>query len=167
MIVNLYKTVLLFVAVVMLSSSLVGQQEKRESGKGPQSVVSNWAAAYDSNDANALVEFYEQSKEIEMITSSGNRFHGYDAVQKGYVDDFRRIRFYDSKADKISTRVIENVALASFEHRFKMEFKEDHSKWRVHIRTTSVLKRSGGKWKIIREHSSSIRGVERMMRIDD
>lgn len=113
------------------------------------------------------LEFYKQSKKIEMITSSGNRFDGYDAVQKGYVDDFKRIRFCDSKADKISTQVIGNVALASFEHQFKMEFKEDNSKWRVHIRTTSVLKRSNGKWKLIREHSSSIRGIERMMRLDD
>ena len=164
---KLYKTVPLLVAIVLLTSSLVAQQEKSEAGKEPQSVVSNWAAAYNSNDADALSEFYEQSKEIEMITSSGNRFHGYDAVQKGYVDDFKRIRFYDSKADKISTRVIGNVALALFEHQFKMEFKEDNSKWRVHIRTTSVLKRSDGRWKIITEHSSAIRGIERMTRIDN
>jgi hypothetical protein len=43
----------------------------------------------------------------------------------------------------------------------------DDSRWQVHIRTTSVLHRVENKWKIVLEHSSSIRGVERMIRIED
>lgn len=163
---RLYKTITLLVGWVTLTATL--HAEEKNGGKNdPKSVVGAWVATFNDNDVNKLLAFYEQSSELEVIASSGNRYDGYDAIKKGFADDMENVRFYESKAKAISARRLGGVALVSFEHQFKMVIQEDGSKWQFHIRTTSVLNRVDGDWRITQEHSSAIRGIDRLTRIDD
>ncbi len=147
-----------------LASSSFAADETDES---PKQFITDWAATFNKNDPKLQSAFYDQSEELEVIISAGVRHHGYKAVQKAYTDDLKSVRFYDSTATKISTRIFGDTALITFEHQFKTRFTEDDSRWQVHVRTTSVLNRNEGKWKIVLEHSSPIRGTERYTRIQE
>ncbi len=111
--------------------------------------------------------FYDRSEKTEVLVSSGFRYQGFKAVEEAYRDDQKRLRYYDSTAKNVATRVLGNTAIATFEHRFRIHFLEDDSRWQIHIRTTSVMHRLDDEWKIVLEHSSSIQGVERMIRLLD
>jgi ketosteroid isomerase-like protein len=145
-----------------LASSSLAVEETDDS---PKQFITDWVATFNKNDPELLSTFYDQSEELEVIVSAGVRHHGYKAVQKFYIDDHKPVRFYDSKATNISTRILADTALVTFEHQFKVRITEDDSCWQVHVRTTSVLHRIDGKWKIVLEHSSPIRGTERVTRI--
>ena len=75
--------------------------------------------------------------------------------------------FSDSVAKNIQARTFGDTAIVAFEHLFKTRIVADDSRWQVHIRTTSVLHRKETKWRIVHEHSSPIRGVQRLTQIKD
>ncbi len=133
----------------------------------PEQFIKQWAAAYNKNDPTLMTDFYEQSKDVDVIISAGIRHRGFKALQKAYTDDFKAVRFYDSRPINISSRMIGDIALVTFEHQFKSRVIQDDSRWRVHVRTTSVLKQIKGRWKVVLEHSSPIHGTERVVSIEE
>ena len=155
------KTIVLVTAFFWMASSSFAVDENNS----PKQVIAEWASTFNKNDSKAIVDFYEQSEDIELIMSAGIYKHGYLAIERTYKDDFKAVRFYDSKAKKMSVREIGDTALVTFEHQFKSEIKKDGSRWRVHIRTSSILGRKNGQWKIVLEHSSPINGIERYVEI--
>ena len=140
---------------------------EEQTDQTPEKLIEQWAAAYNKNDPALLLAFYEQSEDVDVIISAGIRHHGFKAVRNAYTDDFKAVRFHDSKAINLSSRIIDNTALVTFEHQFKSRVVEDNSRWRIHVRPTSVLKRVKGTWKIVLEHSSPIRGTERVVPIEE
>lgn len=133
----------------------------------PQQLVADWAATFNKNDPELLCDFYDQSGDLQVIISSGVRYRGYDAVKKAYADDHEVVRFYESEPVEISARNLGDTAIVAFEHKLKVRFLDDNTRWQVHVRTTSVLKRMGGEWKIVLEHSSPIHGIERKIQIQE
>ena len=133
----------------------------------PAQFVADWAASFNKNDPMLLLAFYEESKETLLIMSAGIRCHGYDAIKGAYRSDANKVRFYDSKPNIISIRTLGDAALVTLEHKFKAEFVDNKSHWQVHIQTTMVLKRRNGRWKIVMEHSSPIKGVDRYTQIEN
>ena len=136
-------------------------------GDSAENVIKDWVATVNKNDPERLLAFYDASEEMEVVVSAGLRYRGYKALQKAYKDAFKEVRHYDSSAREVSARILGDSAFVTFEHMFKIQVAADDSRWQVHIRTTSVLHRSEDKWKIVLEHSSPIRGVERMTRIEE
>ena len=135
--------------------------------ESPSTFIKAWAATFNENNPEKHTEFYDRSKETEILVSSGLRTKSFEAIQKAYQDDQKQLRYSDSTVNKISTRVLGDTAIVTFEHQFKLQFLADDSRWQVHIRTTSVLHRVDNKWKIVHEHSSSIGGIERMTKLKD
>ena len=132
-----------------------------------EAYIKDWVATFNKNDPEQLMAFYDNSEQIEVIVSSGVRFRGYKAVQKAYRGDQKILRHYDSTTKGISTRILGNTAIVTFEHLFKVRFLKDNAHWQLHVRTTSVLRRKEGKWKIVLDHSSPIQGIERMKQIEE
>lgn len=157
----------MIVAMAVFASLASSSFAVEETDDSPKQFIKDWAATFNKNDPKLLLAFYDQSEEIEVIISAGIRHRGYKSVKKAYVDDHKQVRFYDSKPTDISTRILGDTALVTFEHQFKTRFTEDDSRWQVHIRTTSVLNRINGKWKIVLEHSSPIHGTERYTQIQE
>ena len=136
-------------------------------GDSAQNVIKNWVATINQNNPDKLLAFYDESEETEVVVSAGLRFRGYKALQKAYKDAFKEVRHYDSSAKDVRTRLLGDTAIVTFQHMLKIHVAADDSHWQMHIRTTSILHRSEKKWKIVLEHSSPIRGVERMTRIEE
>jgi uncharacterized protein (TIGR02246 family) len=132
-----------------------------------EKMIREWADALNRNDAAQLLEFYNESEQTEVVVSGGVHYQGYKAIRRINKETFENVRFYDSAATIVKTRRFGDTATATFEHRFRIQVADDDSRWQVHVRTTAVLHRFDGQWKIVVEHSSPIRGVERMTRIED
>ncbi|MBD3676086.1 MAG: nuclear transport factor 2 family protein [Planctomycetaceae bacterium] len=163
----LHRKILLALPLVAFLTTTVFAHESEQQKKSPREFIADWVTTFNKNNPALQTAFYEQSEEIEVLVSSGFRHQGYKAVQKAYTEDQKNLHYYDSEARNISTRVLDDTALVTFEHLFKIQFLEDDSRWQIHIRTTSVLRNIKGEWKIVLEHSSSIRGVERMIPIEE
>lgn len=157
-----------FVLLALLSTPLPSWSLADEKGEdSPQAFIEKWAATFDKNDPALMSSFYDASDELEVVVSAGVRHHGIKALEKAYADDVNSVHFYDSEAVDISTRVLGDTALVSFEHKFKVRIKADRTLWQVHIRTTTVLHRMNGQWKIVLEHSSPIEGTPRFRQISN
>lgn len=154
---NLIVTLTLVLALSGIPLALAAEEAEPK----PQQIIQQWAATFNKNDAELLSAFYDRSDELEVVVSAGVRHRGFDALKKAYVDDMAAVQFYDSAAIEPSTRILGDTAIVSFEHKFKARIKQDNSRWQIHIRTTTVLKRMDGEWKIVLEHSSPIMGIER------
>ena len=157
-------TALALVVIFCFAAALHAEEAIADSA---ENFIKDWVAAFNKNDPEKLLSFYDRSEKTEVIVSAGLLYRGYKAIQKVYRDDLKQVRVYDSSAKEMGTRILDSTAFVTFEHMFKMRSLANDSRWQVHIRTTSVLNRVENKWKIVLEHSSSISGVERMTRIED
>ena len=135
--------------------------------KSAETFIKDWVTSFTQFDPERAMAFYDRSKETEVIVSTGERFRGYEAILKTYQDAQTEVRFLSSTAKEMRTRIVGNTALVTFEHIYKTQVLTDDSRWQGHVRTTSVLHRIANKWKIVLEHSSPIRGVDRVTRLED
>ena len=159
---------MLFAIVITASLAVASPSfavEKTETT--PQQFIGQWVATFNKNDSELLLPFYDQSDDLEVIISAGVRHHGYEAVRKAFADDFKSVRFYDSKASDTATRILGDTAIVTFTHTFKAHLREDNTRWQIQVRTTSVLHRMQGEWKIVLEHSSPIQGIDRYTQIQE
>ena len=161
---RLHQAVLSLFTIFYLVSAGYADEKVDDS---PKALIIAWAATFNENDPEKQATFYDRSEATEMLVSSGLRTEGFKAIQKAYQDDQKQLRYSDSTVSKVSTRILGDTAIVTFEHQFKLQFLAEDSRWQIHIRTTSVLHRVDNEWKIVHEHSSSIRGIERMTRIED
>jgi ketosteroid isomerase-like protein len=157
-------TALALVVIFCFAAALHAEEAIADSA---ENFIKDWVAAFNKNDPENLLSFYHRSEKTEVIVSAGLRYRGYKALQKVYRDELKQVQLYDSSAKEMGTRILGDTALVTFEHLFKLRYLADDSRWQVHIRTTSVLHRVENKWKIVLEHSSLIRGIKRMTRIED
>ena len=158
------RAVLSLLTIACLMSAAYADEEADDS---PKAFIKVWASTFNENNPVKQAAFYDRSEETEMLVSSGLQTKGFKAIQKAYRDDQKQLKYSDSSASKISTRILGDTAIVTFEHQFKIRFLADDSRWQVHIRTTSVLHRVENEWKIVHEHSSSIRDIDRMVRLKD
>ena len=122
--------------------------------------MEKWAKTLNSNEPKKQLEFYEGSNEVQVISSSGKISVGFTEITAEYEAAKKQIRFFDSKLTNITSRELGDTAVVKFRHGFVMEIAEDKSKWQRTVRTTMVLLKTSGAWKIVSEHSSPILGVE-------
>lgn len=151
-------------AVVLASFAAEADEPDAESAK---SFVRSWVETFNANEPNKMMEFYDQSDELVAIMSSRRRYRGFRNVHTAYRADQGLSKAYDSTPLNMSVRLIGKTAIVTFEHRFKIRYLQGGEKWQFHIQTTSVLHWVDDKWKVFHEHSSPIRGTDRMTRIQD
>jgi len=145
------RTLLLLIFSTMLASA---QQS-------PSEFMTSWVAAYNKNDAKDIASYYDDSEDTDCLVSIGGWFKGFKAIEKMYRQDMEVIQFYDSKAEGMKHRLFGDVAVVSFIHKFKYLIEDTGVRYRVHIRTTATLRKDKDTWKIVSEHSSPIKGIER------
>lgn len=133
--------------------------------QSPSKFMTAWVSAYDKNDAETMVSFYDRSDDTECLVSVGLWLKGYGEIKDMYVQDMKAIHFYDSKAEGMKHRMLGDVAVVSFIHKFKYLVQDTGEHYRIHIRTTATLKKDKDDWKIVSEHSSPIKGIERALMI--
>lgn len=155
----------LALAVVVCSG--VGSHAEEPTADSAENFIKAWIAAFNDDDPQETVAFYDQSKETDVVLATGVRYRGYEAIRKMYREAQNEVRFLDSSAKQTQTRILGDTALVTFEHMFKLQIRADGTRWQGHVRTTSVLHRVGQDWRILHEHSSTIRGIERLTRIED
>ena len=85
---------------------------------------------------------------------------------KAWVDvynknDAKKIVPYYDEAEDMKHRLIGDVTVISFIHKFKYHILKTREYYLIHIRTTATLRKDKDSWKIVSEHSSPIIGIER------
>jgi ketosteroid isomerase-like protein len=124
--------------------------------------VNTWVATFNENDPEAMVDFYEDTEDLDMLVSAGLWHRGIGEVRKAYQKDKENWKYHDSNSRNLRIRNLGEVALVSFEHRFKLSSMHEDLGLQIHIRTTMTLRKVGSEWKIVSEHSSAIDGIERV-----
>lgn len=158
-----YSICFIFLLMLILCNSTA--QAENPADEGVKKFIKNWAEAFNKNDTEKHVEFYDQSDKTEMVISAGMRHKGIKEIRTAYEKDQKEIRYSDSSIKIKSIRVLGETALISFEHKFRINVISDKSKWQVHIRTTTVLHKIKNQWKIVLEHSSPIQGIDRIQAV--
>ena len=141
--------------LLLLSTVLASAQQT------PSEFMTTWVDAYNKNDAKKIVSYYDQSEDTDCLISAGLWLRGYKQIKDMYYQDMRDVRFYDSQAEGMKHRTLDNTAVVSFVHKFKYAVREAGVHYRIHIRTTATLRKDKEGWKIVSEHSSAIDGIER------
>ncbi len=130
-------------------------------GETPTDFIKRWASDFNKDDPKVISSYYENTKDLEMLVSIGMWHHGFDEMLKAYTRDSKHLDYYDSKIQDLRARTFGKTAIVSFVHRFKFRVLKTGERVQVHIRTTSTLRKVDGKWFIVLEHSSAIKGQPR------
>ncbi|MFP6885736.1 MAG: nuclear transport factor 2 family protein [Roseibacillus sp.] len=147
--------------MLFLAMGAAAGAEEDTNGETLEAFVKRWVESFNGNNANRTLAFYDKAEDLEVIVSVGKRFRGYREWSEILRADVAMLRFSGSKAQSLVVRTLGDTALASFEHRFEVrEKKSGTGLFRAHIRTTMTLRRIGGLWRIVLEHSSPIFGIE-------
>jgi len=157
----LYKYQIIFLIIVtLLGPSVYAEEESLVKER-----VDAWVETFNENDPEGMADFYEDTEDLDMLVSAGLWHRGIREVKKAYENDKKYWEYYDSNAKKRHIRVLENMALVSFEHRFKLRSLEKDLNLQIHIRTTMTMRKIDSEWKIVSEHSSPINGIDRVREI--
>jgi ketosteroid isomerase-like protein len=143
---------------------LISALASAEDARTPEDVLNQWAKAFGSAKVTSMADFYEDSKDVVVILSSGSMVKGGAAVQRVYEEAFEEVAFESVALDSLRVRQAGDVAWATCRFKADTLRHSDKSRWKLDIYTTFVLKRSGGSWKIALEHSSPIADVPRVQR---
>lgn len=136
-------------------------------GSAVSSTIQSWAEAFNENNPDVIVSFYENTESLDVLVSAGLWHQGISEVRAAYEKDKANIEYYDSTIDGLRIREMGDFAIAGFEHKFKIRPLQGKGAAQIHIRTTMTLRKISGVWKIVSEHSSSIDGVDRFTPIQD
>lgn len=135
-------------------------QEKKD--VSPERTLHQWAEALKSSKVGNVMTFYEDSEDVLLIVSRGHARKGTDAVRKEYEAAFAEVTFDRVVLDSLSVRQSGQIAWAVCRFKADTTLHADKSRWRLDIRTSFVLNRIDGTWKIVLEHSSPVAGVPRV-----
>jgi uncharacterized protein (TIGR02246 family) len=154
-------------AAFILFALTTASHAAEDDTKSSTALIAKWASAFNNNDPGELLKFYDLADDTQIISSSGLSHRGEKAIRKAFDDTQRQLRFKESQVKNVNARLLGKTVIVTFEHRFQVRLLGDDSRWQVHVRTTSVLHRFDGDWKIVHEHSSPIRGVPWMTRLEE
>lgn len=147
-------------AIVALTFLISTNAHAEDEGE-VKSRVEAWVATFNDNDPKAMVDFYENTEDIDMLVSAGLWHHGIDEIANAYKEDKKHWNYYDSNLKNLHVRNLGAFAVVAFEHLFKLRSLHEDLNLQIHIRTTMTLRKIGSDWKIVSEHSSAIHGIER------
>lgn len=140
-------------------TSTVGRSAEPVSAQG---FLHRWAASFSEGNADAIVAFYEDSKDVLAIQSTGQVRKGTAEIRREYEAAIDEVEFEQVTLENLTVRQSGDVAWASCEFRANTLRHFDQTRWTLRIYTSFVLKRAGTTWKIVMEQSTPIAGVPRV-----
>jgi ketosteroid isomerase-like protein len=149
--------------VVLLIPALPAETDSQETAC-PKEFLEHWAESLLDGKLDRTVAFYEDSKEVVAIQSSGKVRKGIAEIRKEYQAAFDEVEFEKVSLKSLSVRQNGGVAWATCEFKADTRVKADQRAWLLHVRSSFVLERSGKSWKIVLEHFSPIAGIPRVQR---
>ena len=115
-------------------------------------VLSRYKAAIERLDARGTEQLFAQDSTIFETGGTEGTYANYLAHHLGpELKDFRSFRFSNYK---VSVRFEGPIALATETYDYRIETKKGEIAERRGV-ATSVLKKSGGRWKILSMHNSA------------
>ena len=130
----------------------------------PKEFLQQWGGSLLDGKLDETVAFYEDSKEVVAVQSTGQVRKGIGEIRKEYQAAFDEVVFQEVALESLSVRQNGDVAWATCEFVADTLLKADQSEWVLHVRSSFVLQRSEKRWKIVLEHFSPIAGVPRAQR---
>ena len=127
-----------------------------------EDTLHEWAAAFSEASVEKMVGFYEDSKDVLAIQSTGRVRRGAAEIRKEYEAAFDEVIFDKVTLADLRVRQSGDVAWATCELRANTTRKSDTTGWTLRVYTSFVLKLSGDTWKIVLEQSTPIAGVARV-----
>jgi len=121
-----------FLLFILTSVIAIAQQT-------PSEFMAAWVNEYNKNDAKAIVSYYDRSEDTDCLVSVGLWVKGFKQIEQMYTEDMKACRFYDSRAEGMTHRILGDVAVVSFIHKFKYLIHDTGEHYRIHIRTTATL----------------------------
>jgi uncharacterized protein (TIGR02246 family) len=128
----------------------------------PKQFLESWAEAWKSNNVDKLLSFYENSKDVVTVSSSGHLHKGTAEVRKMYEAAFGEATWERVTLEGLEIRHDGNVAWGTC--RFKADFAPKAGKEKLIFASQGsfVLHKQGESWKIVLEHYSPIADVPRV-----
>ena len=151
-------------ALVVLLVPLVRAETESQDPDCPKEFIEQWAESLLDGKLDETVGFYEDSKEVVAIQSTGKVRKGITQIRKEYQAAFDEVVFHEVSLELLSVRQSGDVAWATCEFKADTRLKADQTAWVLHVRSSFVLERSAKSWKIVLEHFSPIAGVPRVQR---
>jgi uncharacterized protein (TIGR02246 family) len=72
----------------LLLTCLPSSTAAEKAQTSPEGMLNSWASAWPARDADKMLSFYEPSKDVVAIASSGRRYDGAAGVRKMYEEAF-------------------------------------------------------------------------------
>jgi ketosteroid isomerase-like protein len=130
----------------------------------PEGVLRDWTKAWRTSKVAAMTAFYEDSKDVVAWESSGKVREGAAGIRQMYEEAFDEVIFDAASLEELKIRQDGNTAWAHGRFKADTTVRADKSRWRLHVRSSFVLKRDGESWKIVFEHFSPMADIPRVQR---
>ena len=150
--------------LVLLLIPVVRAETDSQDPACPKESLQQWAGSLLDGKLDETVAFYEDSKEVVAIQSTGKVRKGTAQIRKEYQAAFGEVVFEKVSLESLSVRQNGDVAWATCEFKADTRVKADQRAWLLHVRSSFVLERSAESWKIVLEHFSPIAGIPRVQR---
>jgi len=149
------KIVLALVAGALLAMPIAaGARDRDADRRGVEAVLDQYKQAIERLDATGTESLFTPDSQIFETGGSEGTYGHYLAHHLGpELAEFRSFKFSDYK---VTVRFEGPVALASETYRYRIEPKQGDAVERLGV-ATSVLKKIGGRWKIMTMHNSARR----------
>jgi len=127
-----------------------------------KAVLYKWAGTLTHGSVDKMVSFYEDSRDVLAIQSTGRVRKGAAEIRKEYEAAFAEVQFEGASLADLVVRRSGDVAWATGELRADTIRRSDSTQWTLRVYTSFVLKFSGETWKIVLEQSTPMAGVPRV-----
>ena len=150
-----------YLAVCLICMSALGSATRGEkSHETPEASLESWAAAWTTGNVEQMMPFYEDSKNLVAIASSGKRYDGVLGIRNMYESAFKQAAWEKVTLEDVEIRREGEIAWAIC--RFQADLTANGGKLRFRSQGSFVLRQTAKTWKIAMEHFSPIAGVPRI-----
>lgn len=142
------------IAALLLMPAVAQARSRDVDRRAVEAVLSEYKQAIEKLDATGTEALFTVDSAIFETGGTEGTYSNYLAHHLGpELGHFRSFRFSDYK---VTVRFEGPVAIASETYRYRIEPKEGEAIERLGV-ATSVLRKIGGRWKIISMHNSARR----------
>jgi uncharacterized protein (TIGR02246 family) len=124
-------------------------------------MIQAWSQALLKGDAAAAAALYLDAPELVIVESSGRMRAGEDAARELFTEAFAEIAFSKVDLDPKRTHLGADSGHAYFQLRAEGTL-QDGSKVELHVQGTWFLRLVDSSWRIVAEHCSPVKDVERV-----
>lgn len=140
------------VTMALLAPAPVSAQSRQTDRQAIERVLAQYVHAVEKLDVTGTEKLFAADSQIfESGGSEGSYAHYLAHHLRPEFKEFKSFKFSDYK---VSVRFEGPLALATETYRFRIEPKEGDPADRLGV-ATSVLRKTGGQWKIISMHNSA------------